>query len=367
MPRGACSTSGEHHETDTDCRGDALPPAERCSLAQPALSIHRESSSTVTLSFAEPGMRTVDLGTISGSIRLTSEDRRDVRLTVTRRTDAGRESDLPDADRRVRLETSTQAGTISAIVHDRDQVCGQSNNGQHDAWWDRPRYRVKVDLMAVVPHGSRIRLCTVNGDAIVATGTFGEFDVSNVNGRVEVSGVRGSGRAVTANGPVAVTFAEAPRDASEFRSVNGNVVVTFPGDLAAGLRLKTFNGQLLTDFDMEPVPVEIAAGEGQKGRFVYRSKGMTTVRVGRGGPQLTFETLNGDVRILRAADEESHESASPVISDSCHAGRGADCRRHRYGPADRSDHRAFHGSGASRPGHGQLAERHDHRPRRQSP
>jgi DUF4097 and DUF4098 domain-containing protein YvlB len=124
--------------------------------------------------------------------------------------------------------------------------------------------------------------------------------VSNVNGRIEVSGVRGSGRAVTVNGPVAVTFAQSPRDVSEFRSVNGNVVVTFPGDLAADLRLKTFNGQLLTDFDVQPLPVDTAVGQQRAGRFVYRSNGTTAVRVGAGGPQLTFDTLNGDVRILRA-------------------------------------------------------------------
>jgi hypothetical protein len=279
----------------------ALPLLGVGTLAQPELRIHRESSSTVTLAFAETGLPTVDLGTMSGAIRLTSEDRRDVRLTVFRRTDAERESDLPDADRGVRLDTAAHGATVSAIVHDREQVCGQSNNTPRDAWWDRPRYRVSVDLEAVVPTGSRIRLCTVNGGAVVASGRLGDFDVSNVNGRIEVSGVRGSGRAVTVNGPVAVTFTESPRDASEFRSVNGNVVVTFPADLAADLRLKTFNGQLLTDFDVEPLPMETGAGQQQKGRFVYRSKGMTAVRVGRGGPQLTFETLNGDVRILRSA------------------------------------------------------------------
>jgi len=158
-----------------------------------------------------------------------------------------------------------------------------------------------VDLVAVVPHGVRVWLCTVNSDAVIATGRLADFDVSNVNGRVEVAGVRGSGRAVTVNGPVTVTFAESPRDASEFRTVNGNVVVTFPADLAADLRLKTFHGQLLTDFDVQPLPVQATASEQPKGRFVYRSGGMTIVRVGRGGPPLSFETLNGDVRILRSA------------------------------------------------------------------
>jgi hypothetical protein len=264
------------------------------------LPIHREMSSTVTLPFAEAGTRTVDLRTINGTIRVTTEDRRDVKLSVTRRTDAERESDVADADRDVRLDTSPRGATVAAVVHEREDVCGESNRSPRDSWWDRQRYRVRIDLVAVVPHGTRIRLCTINGSDIVATGAFADFDVSNVNGRVEVSGVRGSGRAITVNGPVTVTFAESPRDASEFRTVNGSVVVTFPPDLSADLRLKTFHGDLLTDFDVEPLPVQTTSRTKADGRVVYRAGGSTAVRIGRGGPLLTFDTLNGDVRILRA-------------------------------------------------------------------
>jgi hypothetical protein len=35
------------------------------------------------------------------------------------------------------------------------------------------------------------------------------------------------------------------------------------------------------------------------GMSVYRTTGFTTVRVGNGGPELTLESLNGDVRIIR--------------------------------------------------------------------
>jgi DUF4097 and DUF4098 domain-containing protein YvlB len=177
----------------------------------------------------------------------------------------------------------------------------QSEAGERAALLSVERYDVSVDLTAVVPAGVRIRLCTINGDSVIATGSFADFDVSNVNGRIELSGVRGSGRAVTVNGPVKVTFAESPRDASEFKTVNGDLVVTFPRDLAADLRLKTMNGQLLTDFDVEMLPVQAQVSRSStKARFVYKSSGTTRVRVDRGGPELSFETLNGDVRILRA-------------------------------------------------------------------
>jgi hypothetical protein len=83
--------------------------------AAPDMPIHRESSSTVVLRFDAAGVRTVDLRTITGSIRLTTDNRDDVRVTLMRRTDAEREDDLPMADRDVRLETSTRGATVSVI------------------------------------------------------------------------------------------------------------------------------------------------------------------------------------------------------------------------------------------------------------
>jgi hypothetical protein len=64
--------------------------------------------------------------------------------------------------------------------------------------------------------------------------------------------------------------------------------------------MKTFNGGLYTDFDVQPLPgVMTPAAERRNGKFMYRANEFTRVRVGSGGPQITFETLNGNVRARR--------------------------------------------------------------------
>ena len=111
----------------------------------------------------------------------------------------------------------------------------------------------------------------------------------------------GSGRAHTVNGPVTVTFTANPKQPSSFKTVNGNVDVSFPTGLAADFAMKTLNGGLFTDFDAQPLADAVAAaGERRNGRFVYRANEFTRVRVGSGGPEITFETLNGNVRARRA-------------------------------------------------------------------
>jgi hypothetical protein len=49
------------------------------------------------------------------------------------------------------------------------------------------------------------------------------------------------------------------------------------------------------------LPQPIAVPERRDGGFVYRSNGFTLVRAGRGGPELTFDTFNGSVRVIRFA------------------------------------------------------------------
>ena len=152
-----------------------------------------------------------------------------------------------------------------------------------------------------MPRDVRVRLCTVNGDIVSVTGVTGDFDVSNVNGKVALSGMGGSGSATTVNGGIEASFTASPKGESRFKTVNGTIETTFPRDLAADLQLKTFNGGLFTDFDTTSLPVDVERAErAGRPRYVYRQRGFTKVRVGAGGPLLTFDTLNGDVRIKRA-------------------------------------------------------------------
>jgi DUF4097 and DUF4098 domain-containing protein YvlB len=112
--------------------------------------------------------------------------------------------------------------------------------------------------------------------------------------------VRGSGSARTVNGAVVALFSEQPHAATEFKTINGDVIVGLPVDLSADLRLKSFNGGLFTDFDAQSLPQPVPVAERRNGWFVYRANQYTLMRTRSGGPELTFETFNGSVRVLRA-------------------------------------------------------------------
>jgi hypothetical protein len=259
-----------------------------------------ESTVTRTLSFAAGGGRTLDVRNVNGFIRVEGTDDSAVQMSIRKMIRAETRDDLAEAQRDVRLDFRDAAPRVEATVTDRrGHICGEPSN--HDGRrWARVHYEVRFDFTIRVPRDAALRLCTINGGDVIVNGTRGDFDVSNVNGNIEMRDVAGSGRAHTVNGPVTVSFVANPKQPSSFKTVNGNVDVSFPQGLAADFAMKTFNGGLFTDFDAQPLAGPVTApGERRNGRFVYRANEFTRVRVGNGGPEIAFETLNGNVRARR--------------------------------------------------------------------
>jgi DUF4097 and DUF4098 domain-containing protein YvlB len=271
------------------------PGCERPAGAQSRLPLRDTQTITRTLQFDGSTDRTVDVRAINGAIRVTAADISDVLVEARRTVRARTDADADAAARNVEIEFLDDGSRVGVVVRDRGAVCGEPSFGRNRSW--RDQYDVAVEFAVRVPRRTNLRLCTINGGEVVVEGTDGEFEVNNVNGGIILREIRGAGSAETINGAVAVSFVDPPRAASRFKTLNGDVDATFPSTLSADLLLKTRTGGLFTDFDAELLPQRPLRTERADGMFVYRSDGSARVRVGRGGPELTLETFNGDVRL----------------------------------------------------------------------
>jgi len=245
-----------------------------------------------TIPWSTGASHVFELSNITGSVHLVAEDRNDVSVVATRTVERTGSDPVPALDFR-------QEG-------DRVLVCGDARLcGCHVDWprgdrgrRDGDRTKVRVDFEVRLPKNATLDVCTVNGGTLKVEGTEGRFTLRNVNGDLEMVRVRGAGRASTVNGDLEASFTAQPDAAAEFRTVNGRIDVTLPAALSADLRLKTMNGGLYTDFETTPLPSKPTT-ERRSGRFVYHADRYASVRVGNGGPELTFETLNGDVQVRK--------------------------------------------------------------------
>jgi len=243
--------------------------------------------------------KTLDIDNISGTIRVIGDDQRTIRVEGERVTRAEDQQGVDHAKRDVVLDINEKDSTAQLYVngpfrHDRSD----DNHGFHTHWDDHD-YEVEYNFTVHVPRDTALRLHSVNGE-IKAEETRGKFDVSGVNGAVSMTNVAGYGDLHTVNGQVKISFREAPKQDCSFRTVNGGIEASFPPNLAADLRLKTMNGAAFTDFETTlALPKTSDAVERSNGKFVYRPGRAQVVRVAAGGPELSFDTLNGTIRIQK--------------------------------------------------------------------
>jgi hypothetical protein len=246
---------------------------------------------TYPLSGAAPKKVIVD--NVDGSIHVTGVAGSEVRLVAHKRLRADSPETAEQARRDVKLDISQDANTVRFYV-DGPFRCRDGGIHIHRD----PGYEVKYDLELQVPHDTAIDLKTINDGEIKVENVAGDYKVDNINGGIEMTEISGSGKVYALNGHVKVTFRENPRGKSSFGSLNGEVRVSFQPDLNADLRFKTFNGGVYTDYTVSYLPLPAASGERHGTKFVYKSNEWSAVRVGHGGPELSFDAFNGNIRIL---------------------------------------------------------------------
>jgi len=242
----------------------------------------------------------LDVDNVNGSITVVGDGGNTIRVEGEKIVRAADQAEVQRAKREVVLDVNEKNGIAQLYVNGpfRD------NNGGHsseDHGFHEPRdrhYQVTFNFTIHVPRATGLRLHTVNGE-VKAEETSGKFDVKDVNGGITLTNIAGSGTADTVNGPAVVKFRENPKSDSSFKTLNGKLEVSFQPSLAADLRLKTLNGKAYTDFEVTAQATPAEPGESRNGKFVYKSNRFTSMRVGAGGPELKFETLNGDIHIQK--------------------------------------------------------------------
>jgi hypothetical protein len=245
--------------------------------------------------------KTFDVGTsgrkllvdnIHGYVHVTGYSGTQVQVSVDKHILADRTEAVEEAKRDVKLDMSQQ-GSFVRLYEDGPF---RTSNGTSYRGEDYYGYRVVLNFDVQVPFDTELVLKTVNQGDIQVKKTTGDYDIHGLNGGIEMEDVAGSGMVNTLNGTVKVTYSKNPAKATQFKTLNGTVDVFFRDGLNADLKFKKLNGGIYTDFDVTAMPMT-EGGDSRAGKFVYRSSGRIAGRAGKGGPELSFETLNGSIRL----------------------------------------------------------------------
>lgn len=171
-------------------------------------------------------------------------------------------------------------------------------------WNDERReieYNCSLEFTIKVPFNMNLHVSTVNNGDIDVKNVAGNLRVNNVNGGIAITNAKGATTAHTINGDLTVNYLSNPPEASSFYTLNGKLTAVFQSNLSADLQFKTMNGAFYTDFENSQVlPPTITKNEEKRGGgTVYKLNKDTQLRIGSGGKQFKFETLNGNIYIKK--------------------------------------------------------------------
>jgi hypothetical protein len=257
--------------------------------------------------------QTLKIDNIFGSINVSGYNGKTVQLTAQKTIRAKTNQALEDAAKEVRLDISTKGNSIDVVVD------GPFRDKEGHCNWNSRKlgYIVQYDFQVKVPFNTGLDVKTINdGDVEVSDiqgkstiknvngkigvkNLKGDFLVHTVNGRIKMEGITGSGEAHTVNGKVSVLFDKNPGSDCSFKTINGNLELDCLPGLSGDFKLKTFNGKIYSDFPATYLPSSPTKGERKEGKYVYKSSGFQSVRIGSGGPAIKMDTFNGNIIITK--------------------------------------------------------------------
>jgi hypothetical protein len=230
---------------------------------------------------------------IWGNVRVRSGSTREIVVTVSEKRSAPTQELLDLSKETIYLDVQADAAGVSLIVAKPERQMGRR---------DRCRNcRVEYQFEVTVPAGTDVDVSTVTDGGIDVAGTRGPVNASNVNGPVAARDLQDCAQIESVNGAVEVSFARSPSRDCSIKTINGDITLTVPGSAGLDAALSMMQGKVVSEFDLEPLALPAKVEQrNEDGRFVYHIAQAAGIRLGKGGPTFTIESLNGDLALRKS-------------------------------------------------------------------
>lgn len=264
---------------------------------------------------AKPGRLEVDIS--EGSITVRGYDGKEVIIDARWRERAlskEREAVLADAQamREEELDEETKARIRSLVEKSKGMkklsvesmgltIEEEDNVIQVDA----EEGKRAVDLVIQVPFSTSLELtCRDDERGIIVERVDGEIEVDTSDGPITLTGVSGPVVADSSDGEIKVVFGKIPPGKPmSLSAMDGDIDITLPADAKASLKLKTDEGQIFTDFDVQLTPSQQKREEDERkegGSYRVTYEKVTLGLINGGGTEIHLTTYEGNIYIRKA-------------------------------------------------------------------
>jgi len=233
-----------------------------------------------------------------GSITVKGSARKDVLVKYTEEGGDDDDDRRRDRDHDHKSSSGSKEGLRRVGGGGLDLEASENDNQvrvKSDSWSH------KIHLEIEVPAGFDLDVKTYNDGDLVVSNVQGALELKNYNGEITATSVSGSVVANTYNGAIKVTFDKITEGTPmSYSTYNGDIDITLPATAKATFKMKTEQGEILTDFDMNVTssgPVQ--KKDPRSGTYKLTIDEWKRGDINGGGAEVSMKTYNGDVIVRK--------------------------------------------------------------------
>jgi len=236
---------------------------------------------------AKPGTLKVHL--VTGSIRVTGYNGNQVVIDASTKQPDKPEKPKENAEGMKRISKN---GALDISATEENNVVNVSSK----------LFNTKMELNIKVPMKFSLNVGTVNNGDILIENVDGEMEITNVNGDIRLTNISGSAVANTVNGLLKVNFKTVDtKSPMAFSTLNGNVDVTLPPTAKFDVKLKSDQGDIYSDFDVDvDKGVQQATKTAKDGMYKVSIEDWVKGKVNGGGSEIMMKNMNGNIYLRKA-------------------------------------------------------------------
>lgn len=244
----------------------------------------------LTVPLSDPGKPgTLKVHLIRGSIRVTGYAGNQVVIDATTKQSDRSEKPKESVDGMKRISKN---GAMDISATEENNVVNVSSK----------LFNSHMELNIKVPSKFSLNVGTINEGDVLVENVDGVLEITNVNGDIRLNNISGSAVANTVNGLLKVNFKTVDaKSPMAFSTLNGNVDVTLPPTAKFDLKLKSDQGDIYSDFDVDVDKATPQATKTSKdGMYKVSIEDWVKGKVNGGGSEIMMKNMNGNIYVRKA-------------------------------------------------------------------
>lgn len=267
-------------------------------------SLAQEYQDHKIMNFSRENIDKIHLHNYRGMVSIQGADTDQITLEVERNLKTASEERLEDGKDSIYYESMLVNGDLFLFIVDPERVFRIDENGEgyyQTCNWNfssnRERYQIKYDfnLKLTIPKDLDLKAFN-HEESLTVENVAGTLHLKNHHDGVTVTGAAGNAEVHSHHGDINISFIQNPTEYLKVSTHHGDIRVELQPSFSAEVGLKSRHGSFYTDFDWQPMPMQVNRIENGN-KHQYKVGEYNRVRIGDGKVEAQFETYHGDVFI----------------------------------------------------------------------